>query len=110
MSRLIPCPLPGCTGADNDRPRYFLALPDEWVGHHAHNRDQAAITARERKMLPTLTNFAIAMALLEDWSLPGMNGNPEKWDFMAVKLEVIAWVSDEVLRDFGRCFVIPKNS
>jgi len=57
-----------------------------------------------------LSNFAVAMSLIDDWNLPGINGNPDKWDFDKVDLRVIAWVNSMVLASFLRCFIVPKNS
>ena len=88
----------------------FIVMPDRWKGEHAQRRDEALEQAVTKRMGNTLSSFAIAMALLDDWKLPGLNGNPEKWDFSEVELPIIAWVTDEVLGSYRRCFQVPKNS
>ena len=57
---------------------------------------------------PSASN--IALALLDDWSLPGLNGNPEKWDFNKLDLQLIVWINNTTLLDFMKCWAIPKNS
>lgn len=111
MGRLIPCPLPGLNGVDeNGRPLHYITLPDEWLGVHANRRDKALEQSIEKGNGGTVTNFAIAMSLLDDWNLPGLQGNPENWDFGKVKLSLIGWVNTAVLPDYTKCFVVPKNS
>ena len=103
MGRRKDCPLPGLEDA-------FIVLPDEWFGIHAVRRDQAVAisTGEEGK---TLELFAIALALLDDWGgIPGLEGNPENWDFTKLKLEIIAWINETVLLDFNMAFIVPKNS
>ena len=84
-------------------------MPDEWLGIHARRRDEA----REKAAgLPqTLANFAIAMALLDDWDdLPGIGGNPAAWDFDAIPWALIGWVSEQVFTDLRESLRVPKNS
>src|SRR3990172_7143069 len=87
----------------------FIVMPDRWFGRHASRRDAALEQAREKKLGETLTRFAVAMSLLDDWSLPGLSGNPEKWDLEGINLEIIAWVNNEVLPDFLACLVSPAT-
>jgi len=89
--RKIPCPF--IKGS-------FVGLPDTWMGEHAARRDQAAEQCREKKLGETLTYFAVSMALLEDWNLPGLTGNPEQWKYEGINLQLISWVSEVVLADF----------
>jgi hypothetical protein len=57
-----------------------------------------------------MQNFAAGMALLEDWNIPGLNGNPKAWDFGKVDLPIIAWVNFfAVTSSFLKCFDIPKD-
>lgn len=101
MSRRTQCPLPALE-------QCWIDLPDlPWLGRHAQRRDEAAEKAKD--LGQTLQSFAVALALLEDWSLPGLTGNPERWDYGELNLSVIAWVTQEVLSDFYKCFEIPKN-
>ena len=93
MSRLIPCNLPGFTDA-------WVKLPDRWIGDHANRRDVALAKATEAGLGQTLSNFSVAMALLDNWRLPGIEGNPEKWDFSQLDWGLIAWVIEVVVNPF----------
>ena len=98
--RKIPCPLPQYKDA-------WIALPDVWLGIHAQRRDEA-IQALPDNTGRTLTEFAVALALLDDWNIPGLAGNPENWDFKSIDLQIIAWVNAVVPPDFLKCFIVPK--
>ena len=88
-----------------------ITLPDEWLGQHAQIRDEAVESAIKRELNTTLTQFAIALALLDDWKhIPGIDGPPEKWDLEKIPLEMIAWISQAVLTPFSACFEVPKVS
>ena len=87
----------------------FIGLPDKWIGAHAARRDRALEQAREKKLGDTLSSFAVAMALLEEWSLPGMMGNPEQWDYEQLDLSLIAWVRKGVMADFLACLLAPET-
>jgi hypothetical protein len=98
MGRKIDCPWGG-----------FIELPDTWLGQHARRRDEAAEKAG--KLPDTFRRFAIAMALLENWGeLPGLGGNPEKWDFEAVSWPVLSWVADVVFTDLALALSVPKKT
>lgn len=103
MPRRKDCPWP-------DFPEAWIELPDKWYGEHADRRDSAVEKANEIGLIGTLRDFAVSMALLDNWSLPGLNGNPEKWDFKAVDLPIITWVNTTTLVDFMKNWAIPKNS
>ena len=103
MSRRIPCPWP-------DYPEAWIDLPDKWLGDHANRRDEAADKAGEIELRGTLQDFAVSMALLDDWNLPGLTGNPDNWDFEQVDLQIITWVVTATIFDFMKCWAIPKNS
>lgn len=100
MSRRIDCPF-------SQYPDAWLDLPDKWLGEHVQRRDQA-IDAAQKYNSEYITRFAVAISLLDDWKLPGLEGNPDKWDFLKVELPIIAWVVLEVLNDFGKSFIVPK--
>jgi hypothetical protein len=102
--RRVDCPLEGEAYA-----AAWLGLPDEWLGLHASRRDRAAKAAEEKGLPGTLASFAIALALLEDWSLPHLTGNPDRWELEQVPLALIAWVNQAVLADFSACFIVPKK-
>ncbi len=103
MGRRIDCPLEGFEAV-------YLVLPDVWLGLHAARRDQAIEQARPYKSL-SLTEFGIALALLEDWGgITGLGGPPDKWDFGQVPLRLLSWISGTVLDDFGRDLHVPKGS
>jgi hypothetical protein len=87
----------------------FIALPDQWLGRDAARRDRAIEAGEEKKLTRTLLNFAVAMALLEDWNLPGLTGNPEQWDYERIDLQLIAWVSSVVNNDFLSLLLSPAT-
>ena len=91
-------------------PDAHVVIPDAWYGEHAQRHDEAVTKARAAKLPQTWQDFSVAMALLDDWSLPGMSGNPEKWDLGKVNLRIMAWVSAVTLPEYYACFRIPKNS
>lgn len=93
---------------DPDLVNAFVVLPPRWLGEHAKRRDEAIEAARKYNS-ETFTSFAVSLALCENWNLPGLDGKPEAWDFSKLPLQLIAWVNDEVLSDFGRCFIVPKG-
>ena len=89
-------------------PVHYIELPDEWLGKHAKRHDDAAAAGSE---LPaTWRDFAVAMALLDDWNLPGVAKNSELWDFAELGLPLMIWVKTAVLQSYYRCYEIPKNS
>jgi hypothetical protein len=97
----IHCPWPGLEAA-------WIEYPDIWLGEHAARRDKAIREAEEYDS-ETITSFAAAIALLDNWSLPGMDGNPEKWDFLKLDLRLLAWVPMTVFPSFNKCWEVPKN-
>jgi hypothetical protein len=91
-----------------------IELPDEWLGIHAQIRDEAADAGVEsgldRKSI-TLFQFALSLALLEDWrGIPGLDGPPENWTFEDVPLEIIGWINLVCLGEFMACFEVPKKA
>lgn len=104
MSRRIDCPLKGFE-------KGFIELPDEWLGIHAQRRDEAVEVAIESGLKETLLQFSITLALLDNWGgIPGIDGNPDQWDFTVLPLPLIAWMNGEVLTDYLACFEVPKKS
>ena len=87
----------------------YILLPEKWLGKHAARRDEAIEQCHNKKMGETLTRFAVAMVLLDDWNLPGLTGNPEQWDFERIDLTLIAWVTNAVLPDFFECLAFPAT-
>ena len=87
----------------------YIVLPDQWLGAHSARYDEALEKARE---LPSevLRKFAIALVLLDDWRLPGIEGNPDNWDFEQMRLELLAWVGTTVWVSYWQCFTVPKVS
>ncbi len=103
MGREVGCPWP-------DFKDCVIVLPDKWTGEHAARRDKA-VEASVHYGAITLTQFAISLALLDDWrGIPGLDRNPEKWDFNELPLEIIGWINIVVLGEFTECFEIPKVS
>lgn len=99
MPRRIQCPL-------ENYPEAYIELPDTWLGLHAQRRDETI--EKSKGMEATLTTFAVALAILENWSLPGLDGHPDKWEFTQLDLPLIAWVIEVAITDFNSCFIVPK--
>jgi len=111
---IIPCPVDGFTEqtADN-KPVYFLDVPDEWLGKHLSVRDTAVtgLANGEAAGMPIeFKTFAISLALADNWNLPGVTGKMESVDFNMLNLSIMAWVNYTVWGSFNRCFNVPKNS
>jgi hypothetical protein len=85
----------------------WIEHADEWKGAHAQRYDQA-FKAAEKYESPSMTSFACALALLDNWRIPGLEGNPDHWDFLDLDLRVIAWVSGIVIPSYLACFDVPK--
>ena len=103
MSKRVKCPLTG-------HKKRWIELPDRWLGRHAQIRDEAAKKAAEAELGDALGTFAVSIALLDNWSLPGLEGNPELWDFTEMDLEIIAWVIAETMPSYHDCWNVPKVS
>jgi len=84
-------------------------MPDRWLGMHASRREEAAEKCEKKKITGSLQNFAVSLALLENWELPGLTGNPDRWDFAQVDLALISWVVNTVLLDFLACLNAPAE-
>ena len=102
MSERIACPLP-------DQKEVWIELPDGWKGDHADRRDRT-LEKLENRYGQTLSSFAVSLALLDNWNIPSLAGKPEKWDFLALDLTLIAWVNEVTLTPFLDCFRVSKNS
>lgn len=89
--------------------QFFVELPDRWLGVHARRRDEAIELADKANLPTSLKNFAVAMALLDDWHLPALPKNPAKWVLDDVELRVIGWVTQAVLPAFYENFIVPRN-
>jgi hypothetical protein len=86
---------------------HYIDVPDEWLGKHARRHDEAV---RKAKDLPaTWRDFTAAMALLDDWHLPGVPKNSDEWDFDEMSLPVMVWVRETTLGSYYECYKIPKN-
>lgn len=108
----IICPLPEYGQKNDDgqwESEYFISRPAVWLGRHSLRRDEAVEKADGKLGSGDLLRFAVSMALAEDWKLPGMNGNPEKWDFEQLDLRVITWVNRVIYGDFSKVYEVPKN-
>jgi len=103
MSKRVKCPLVG-------HKKRWIELPDKWLGKHAQRHDEAFRTAQEAELGDVLGTFAVAIALLDNWNLPGLEGNPEQWDFTEIDLHVIGWVITETLPSYRDCWNVPKVS
>jgi len=103
MSQRLDSPIPQHAEA-------WIELPDEWLGKHAALRDEAVESANEQGLGGTLGNFAVSLALLDNWSLPGLNGPPEKWDFESLPLSIITWVNGATITPFLAASTFPQLS
>jgi hypothetical protein len=86
----------------------WIELPDVWLGLHAQRHDEAL--AKSKDLPATWREFVIAIALLDNWQLPGLTGRPETWDLGKMDLHVMAWVKSATLTSYYECFQVPKNS
>lgn len=102
MARRFDCPHEGYEA-------YYIELPDEWLGEHSYRYEEASSKV-EDKWNATIRTFSVSLALLEDWRLPGLEGNPESWDFAKMPLSIIGWVNGIVIRSYMDCFIVPKGS
>lgn len=108
--RIIPCPLDGLeTTTDTGEPVYFIGLPDYWLGRHAQREAEAREKLKDAGLPGIVSNFAICMALLDDWNLPGLGSNPEAWDMGVIRLDVMIWVSFYVTNSYNRASNVPKD-
>jgi len=94
--RKIDCPAGG-----------WIGLPDEWFGEHAVRREEAQ---RKSEGLPDVfQTWTIALSLLEDWGgIPGLDGNPENWDFSMKSWPLLNWISKTVFADLDVALRFPK--
>lgn len=95
MTKKIDCPYGG-----------WIELPDEWLGEHLLRRDQVLAKTSTTGIVK---NFTLAIALLENWDLPGLTGKPDKWDVAKLPAAIIVWVASVVTADFAQVFEVPKN-
>jgi hypothetical protein len=85
-----------------------ITIPDEWLGRHAMRHEQAQDSGKE--MPAILRDFAVVMALLDDWNIPHMPANPDEWDIEKVPIRVMVWAREVVFKSFYKAFEVPKNS
>ena len=101
----INCPHP-------DYEHTFIVLPKEWLGEHVIRKDAALEIINKQHKSGDISNFAAAMAIVDDWgNIPGMEKRrPDEWDMAKVPVPIIAWVINEVLEDFAAAYKVPKVS
>lgn len=87
----------------------YIELPDRWQGKHLLRYQEAGSKLEETKLPVMLANFTRHMALLENWALDGVNGNPAYWEMEKVDLRQVLWVNALVGKDFNDCFIVPKD-
>jgi len=88
----------------------FIELPDEWLGEHARRHDAALAKARKAELGDTETQFCLSMALVENWGgIPGLDGNPDKWDFGVLSFSLISWIVRSVLPSYQLAWLVPAN-
>ncbi len=105
--RLIPCRFPDFDEMEGDKPKYYITLPALWTGKHA-DIEAAAIKATKAEQLEGKhATFAVSIALLDDYCLPGMTA--KKWDFNELPLTIISWVNTAVYGDYMKAQVVEKK-
>lgn len=88
----------------------FIQLPDEWLGEHSI-RQYKAIEGLEGKDYPAhIHNFVVGMAMLDDWSIPGLTANPETWDVTKAPITVMVWMWSVIKASYEASFIIPKKN
>lgn len=110
--RKVYCPLPEYSAKDEDGKQtsnYFVVLPEKWLVRHSLRRDEALEKAGGKLGDTDGIKFAISMAILDDWNLPGLGGNPENWNFEEFDLEIARWVNSIVYDSFAGCWYIKKK-
>ena len=107
----IPCPIPGYDEMGEDGPRYYVTVPDEWLGEHARAYWDSSESLRQAgiKHAPFIERFIHSLALADDYQLPGLTGKPENWDFEKMPLEVMAWAVFHLYTSYNGCFTVKKN-
>lgn len=89
----------------------WIGLPDVWLGKHAAKRDVAYEAAKTKNLPSIFLQFAVAMAMLEDWGdIQGLDGNPEAWNFEELEWTVMAFIIGYVSGDFENAKQVSKNS
>jgi len=111
----IPCPIPGYdeTGEDG-QPRYYVTVPDEWLGLHSEAYGDALNAAIKSGLTkrPQYSDLAVSLALADDYRLPLLEGKPENWAvdvFPKFPLKVLAWVNHLLIKSYIDCFDVKKN-
>ena len=109
--RIIACPLPDyddvTKGGD---PVYHVTIPAVWTGADVDRKDAALEKAREKKLGPTMMQFAACLSLCESWNLPGLpNGTIEPEALRALPWQLISWVNRVVWSDFQEAAYVEKK-
>lgn len=87
----------------------YVLLPGTWLGEHAARREEAFRKAEKASLPNIFARFSAALAVLEDWSgIPGMEGNPEKWDLAKLDWGIMAWLIGLVEGDIAGALEVPK--
>jgi len=106
--RIIPCRFEGYDETNKDgKPKYFLTLPPEWLGKHTTIEEQAIEAGVKAGLSSKQLTFAVSIALLDDYCLPGMES--KKWDFDLLPSRLIAWVNTAVYANYKQDQVIEKK-
>lgn len=99
----VTCPIEGYEDT-------WVELPDEWLVYHSHRYTEALQKAEEQDHRGQWRQLALALSLLENWNIPGLNGPPDKWDLSRLPLRLAAWVTTVTIPSFWACFEVPKAS
>jgi len=88
----------------------WIEVPERWTGYHAQRDYEAQKKLDGRGFAPVYENFIRAMALLDDWFIPALSGNPDKWQAETLDLRLMAWVSQLTLGAYLLNFQVPKKA
>ncbi len=105
--RIIAYPPSGLNG--DGFPVHSITLPDKWTGKDKERYDTAVADCEKSNVNPSYQDFFVAVALLTNWNMPHMIGNPTQWDYDDIDLGVMGFITHMVLVDYHACFDIKKN-
>lgn len=86
-----------------------ITIPAVWLGRHQKRYDEAYQAATDKGLSPLYTDFAVSMALLQDWDIEHMPANVDDWQIDEVPIQIMKQVSRAVIDDYLGAFVLPKN-
>lgn len=86
-----------------------ITLPKDFLGKHQIRYSQAIEGGTEAGLPALFTNFGAALAILDDWQIPGLSHNPAEWDFEEIPINVMAWIAEVTLTKYEAAFSVDLN-